>query len=107
MVLLWAGSGGAQAQEDQPDDLVIATGETHSVREFLEIAFGSLSLDWQEFVRHDPKYFRPAEVDMLQGDPGQARTVLGWEPKVTFKELARLMVDADLEAEGQHPLRSR
>jgi len=94
-------------QQDEPGDYVIATGETHSVREFCEEAFSHVGLDWKDFVKVDPKYFRPAEVDMLLGDPGQARTVLGWEPKVTFKELARLMVDADLEAEGRHPTRSR
>jgi GDPmannose 4,6-dehydratase len=94
-------------QQDEPGDYVIATGETHSVREFCEEAFSHAGLDWKDFVKVDPKYFRPAEVDMLLGDPGQARKVLGWEPKVTFKELARLMVDADLEAEGEHPLRSR
>jgi len=94
-------------QQDEPGDYVIATGEAHSVREFCEEAFSHVDLDWKDFVKVDPKYFRPAEVDMLQGDPGRAREVLGWEPKVAFKELARLMVDADLEAEGQHPLRSR
>ncbi len=94
-------------QQDEPGDYVIATGETHSVREFCEEAFSHVGLDWKDYVKVDPKYFRPAEVDVLLGDPGQARTVLGWEPKVTFKELARLMVDADLEAEGEHPLRSR
>jgi GDPmannose 4,6-dehydratase len=94
-------------QQDEPDDYVIATGETHSVREFCEEVFSHVGLDWKDFVKVDPKYFRPAEVDLLLGDASKARTVLGWEPKVTFKELARLMVEADLEAEGQHPLRSR
>jgi GDPmannose 4,6-dehydratase len=94
-------------QQDEPADYVIATGETHSVREFCQEAFSHVGLDWQEHVKVDPKYFRPAEVDLLLGDAGKAREVLGWEPEVTFKELARMMVDADLEAEGQHPTRSR
>lgn len=83
-------------QQDAPDDYVLATGETHSVREFVEEAFGYLDLDWREFVRHDPRYERPAEVDLLIGDASKARRQLGWEPKTTFKELVRLMVDADL-----------
>jgi GDPmannose 4,6-dehydratase len=94
-------------QQDRPDDYVVSTGETHSVREFCEEAFSHVGLDWKDFVKVDPKYFRPAEVDLLQGDAAKARRVLGWEPKVTFGELTRLMVDADLEAEGQHPVRSR
>ena len=94
-------------QQDQPGDYVVATGETHSVREFCEEAFGAVGLDWREFVRVDPKYFRPAEVDLLLGDPSRARAVLGWEPKVTFKELAKLMVEADLESAGRHPDRPR
>jgi GDPmannose 4,6-dehydratase len=94
-------------QQETPDDYVIATGETHSVREFCQEAFSYVDLDWEEYVRVDPKYFRPAEVDMLLGDATKARQVLGWEPKVTFEELVRLMVDADLEAHGQHPRRSR
>jgi GDPmannose 4,6-dehydratase len=83
-------------QQDEPDDYVIATGETHSVREFLDEAFGHLDLDWKPFVEIDPRYFRPAEVDLLVGDSSKARKKLGWEPKITFKELARMMVDADL-----------
>jgi GDPmannose 4,6-dehydratase len=94
-------------QQDRPDDYVIATGETHSVREFCEEAFSYVGLDWRDFVKVDPKYFRPAEVDLLLGDSSKARRVLDWEPLVTFKELARMMVDADLEAEGAHPTRSR
>ncbi len=94
-------------QQDAPDDYVIATGETHSVREFCEEAFSYAGLDWKDFVQVDPKYFRPAEVDLLLGDASKARRVLGWEPKITFKELAHMMVDADLEAEGRHPVRSR
>jgi len=87
-------------QQPRPDDYVVAMGETHSVREFLEEAFGYVGLKWQDFVTVDPKYFRPAEVDVLLGDPTKARTVLGWKPKVSFKELVRLMVDADLAAGG-------
>jgi GDPmannose 4,6-dehydratase len=85
-------------QQPKADDYVIATGETHSVREFLGEVFGYLNLDWQEFVRINPKYFRPAEVDLLLGDATKAKNELGWEPKVRFRELARLMVDAELEA---------
>jgi GDPmannose 4,6-dehydratase len=85
-------------QQDKPDDYVIATGESHSVREVLEIAFGELGLDWQAHVEIDPRYFRPAEVDALLGDASKAREELGWEPRVTFDELVRLMVDADLAA---------
>jgi len=92
-------------QQDTPDDYVVATGETHSVREFLEEAFSHVGLHWQDYVKVDPKYFRPAEVDVLLGDPGKARTKLGWVPRVTFKELVRLMVDADMEGGGRpvHP----
>jgi GDPmannose 4,6-dehydratase len=93
-------------QQEQPDDYVIATGETYSVREFLEEAFSCVGLDWREYVVIDPKYLRPAEVDLLLGDPSKARAKLGWKPRVTFKELVRLMVDADLETEGR-PVRPR
>lgn len=82
-------------QQDKPDDYVIATGETHSVREFLEETFSYLDLDWREYVELDPKYLRPTEVDLLVGDASKAKRVLNWEPKVTFKELVHLMVDAD------------
>jgi GDPmannose 4,6-dehydratase len=84
-------------QAEVPDDYVVATGETHSVREFLEEAFGRLDLDWEKYVEIDPRYFRPAEVDLLLGDPTKARTVLGWEPKVSFKELVRVMVESDMK----------
>ncbi len=84
-------------QAEEPDDYVIATGETHSVKEFLEEAFGLLDLDWREHVEIDPRYFRPAEVDLLLGDATKARTILGWEPKVSFKELVRIMMDSDLK----------
>ncbi len=84
-------------QHDKPDDYVVATGETYSVRDLLQESFGHLGLDWEKYVEIDPRYYRPAEVDLLIGDPTKARTVLGWEPKVKFKELVRMMVDADLE----------
>lgn len=84
-------------QQEQADDYVIATGETHSVREFCEETFGLLDLDWREYVRHDPRYERPSEVDLLLGDATKARRVLGWKPKVAFRALVRMMVDADLK----------
>ena len=83
-------------QQESPGDYVIATGETHSVQEFCEEAFGLLDLDWRQFVRHDPRYERPSEVDLLQGDSSKARQVLGWRPRVTFRALVRMMVEADL-----------
>jgi GDPmannose 4,6-dehydratase len=82
-------------QQDKPDDFVIATGETHSVREFLEAVFSMLNLDWKAHVEVDPRYFRPAEVDLLLGDPTKAKQKLGWTPKVGFKDLARMMVESD------------
>jgi GDPmannose 4,6-dehydratase len=85
-------------QQDEPDDFVIATGETHSVQEFVAEAFGYLDLDWQEYVVQDPKFYRPAEVDLLVGDASKAGRKLGWEPTVDFRQLVRLMVDADMEA---------
>ena len=84
-------------QHEDPDDFVIATGETHSVREFLDEVFGTLDLDWHDYVETDPALYRPAEVDALCGEASKARRVLGWEPKVTFRELARLMTEHDLE----------
>jgi GDPmannose 4,6-dehydratase len=86
-------------QQPEPDDYVIATGETHSVREFLDIAFGHLGLDWEKHVEIDPRYFRPTEVDCLLGNPEKARTALGWKARIGFGELVRIMVDADLEAQ--------
>ena len=86
-------------QQEKPDDYVIATGETHSVREFVEESFGYAGLDWKKHVVIDEKYFRPAEVDLLLGDPTKAKQALGWEPKVTFKALVKLMVDADMEGQ--------
>ena len=84
-------------QADQPDDFVLATNETHTVKEFVEVAFGHVGLDWKEFVKYDARYERPAEVDLLIGDPAKAKKQLGWEPKVRFKELVQIMVDADVE----------
>ena len=84
-------------QQDDPDDYVIATGESHSVREFLEEAFGYAGLDWNEHVQTDPRYFRPIEVEHLQGNPAKAMERLGWRPRVKFRELVRMMVDADLK----------
>jgi len=88
-------------QNDAPGDYVLATGETHSVREFCEETFGLLGLDWQAFVKHDTRYERPSEVDLLLGDASKARKELGWTPKVTFKELVRMMVEADLRVARQ------
>jgi len=87
-------------QQDQPEDYVIATGETHSIRELVELAFGFAGLDWKEYVRVDPDLFRPAEIYELRGDASKARTNLGWEPTVSFRELIKTMVDADLKATG-------
>jgi GDPmannose 4,6-dehydratase len=84
-------------QQDEPEDFVIATGETHSVREFCEEAFSYVDLDWREYIEIDPRYFRPAEVDLLIGDASKARLKLHWEPKTHFKDLVRLMVDADMK----------
>ncbi|MFL6212874.1 MAG: GDP-mannose 4,6-dehydratase [Blastocatellia bacterium] len=88
-------------QTTEPDDYVIATGETHSIREFLDETFGLLDLDWTPYVEIDPRYYRPAEVDLLLGDASKARERLGWEPHVTFKELVKLMVEADLKIAGR------
>ncbi|MBF2008932.1 GDP-mannose 4,6-dehydratase [Chlorogloeopsis fritschii PCC 9212] len=87
-------------QQDEPEDYVIATGETHSVREFLELAFSYVNLNWQDYVEFDPRYLRPAEVELLIGDSTKARQKLGWKPSVTFEELVALMVEADLQALG-------
>jgi GDPmannose 4,6-dehydratase len=85
-------------QHGTPDDFVVATGENHSVREFVEIAFGHVGLDWQQYVKLDPRFLRPAEVDHLRGNAEKARRLLGWEPTVSFPELVKMMVDADLTA---------
>ncbi|MBK8166946.1 MAG: GDP-mannose 4,6-dehydratase [bacterium] len=87
-------------QQEEPDDFVVATGENHSVREFVEIAFAHAGLDWEQYVRQDERFLRPAEVDHLRGDAAKARRVLGWEPTVSFPELVRMMVDADLALLG-------
>ncbi|HRG56245.1 MAG TPA: GDP-mannose 4,6-dehydratase, partial [Lacunisphaera sp.] len=84
-------------QQDQPDDYVVATNETHTVKEFIEETFGLLGLDWQKHVKYDARYERPAEVDLLIGNPAKAKKRLGWEPKVKFKELVKIMTEADLE----------
>jgi GDPmannose 4,6-dehydratase len=87
-------------QQDEPDDFVVATGETHAVSEFVELAFTSAGIDdWEKYVRIDPRFFRPAEVDLLVGDATKAKTTLGWEPKVSFRELVAMMVDHDLGIE--------
>ncbi|MBQ41127.1 MAG: GDP-mannose 4,6-dehydratase [Gemmatimonadetes bacterium] len=88
-------------QQDRPDDFVVATGETHSVREFLAEAFGCADLNWEEFVEIDPRYLRPTEVDHLHGDPTRARETLGWQHRVSFRELTRMMVDHDMELARQ------
>lgn len=88
-------------QQDQPDDYVVATGETHSVQELVEAAFDSVDLDWKKYVVQDSTFMRPAEVDLLVGDPSKARRVLGWEPKVSFRELVQMMVQADLQRLNQ------
>ncbi len=87
-------------QQEQPDDYVVATGETHSIREFLDLAFNYVDLKWEDYVEIDPRYFRPAEVELLLGDPTKAKQKLNWQPSVTFKELVCLMVDADMQAVG-------
>jgi len=84
-------------QQSQPDDYVIATGQTHSVREFLDAVFGHLGLDWNKYVKIDPQFYRPAEVDVLRGDSSKAARQLNWRPRVSFDELARMMTDADLK----------
>ena len=87
-------------QQEKADDYVIATGETHSVREFLDEAFGLVGLDWKKYVEIDPRYYRPAEVDLLLGDPAKAKEKLGWKPKTTFKELVKIMLEYDLKSVG-------
>lgn len=87
-------------QQEKADDYVIATGETHSVREFLDEAFGLVGLDWKKYVEIDPRYYRPAEVDLLLGDPTKAKEKLGWKPKTTFKELVKIMLEYDLKTVG-------
>jgi GDPmannose 4,6-dehydratase len=84
-------------QQDHGEDFVIATGEAHTVREFAEAAFAHVDLDWKKYVKHDPRYERPAEVALLIGDASKGKKILDWEPKVRFNELVRIMVDADME----------
>ncbi len=84
-------------QQDTPEDFVIATGRTQSVREFLELVFAKLDLDWQDYVEIDPRYFRPSEVDLLLGDASKAKQKLGWTPRTSLEELASLMVEHDLD----------
>jgi len=91
-------------QQDQPDDYVVATGETHSIHEFLDLSFKYVNLNWQDYVEFDERYLRPAEVELLVGDPTKAQQILGWEPSVSFEQLVYLMVEADLNALGLAPL---
>ncbi len=84
-------------QQSEPEDYVVGSGVTHSVRDLVEVAFGHVGLDWQEYVKEDPAYLRPAEVEILKADPSKAEGALGWRPKVTFEELVKMMVDSDLE----------
>jgi len=91
-------------QQEKSDDYVIATGQTHSIREFLELAFKRVDLDWNKYVEIDKRYLRPTEVDLLRGDPSKAKKVLGWEPKVGLEQLAAMMIDADLELARQEKL---
>jgi GDPmannose 4,6-dehydratase len=93
----------AMLQQDEPCDFVVGTGETHSVREFVEEAFGCAGLDWRNYVEVDPRYFRPTEVSLLQADPTEARRRLGWEPKTTFRRLVHVMMAADMAAAGAAP----
>jgi len=95
-------------QQETPDDYVIATGESHSIREFLDETFSYLELDWKKYVEQDPRYFRPTEVDDLLGDATKAKNKFGWKPQVTFKQLVRMMVDADLRlAEREKVLKDK
>ena len=94
-------------QQPRPDDYVVATGETHTVRELCEHAFGRVGLDWRDWVVTDPALVRPAEVDHLIGDAAKARRALGWSPKVTFPDLVAMMVDADLAAARRHSAAAR
>ncbi|MEO6035755.1 MAG: GDP-mannose 4,6-dehydratase, partial [Verrucomicrobiota bacterium] len=89
-------------QQDKPDDYVVATNETHSIREFLDVSFGHVGLDWKKYVEIDPRYYRPAEVELLIGDYSKAKRQLGWEPKTKFVDLVKLMVDADIKLLSDH-----
>jgi GDPmannose 4,6-dehydratase len=94
-------------QQDEPDDYVVATGETHSVQEFLELAFQHVGLPWQQYVEIDPRYLRPSEVDLLLGDASRAREKLGWRPRTSFQQLVQLMVDADWKLAKQERAKAR
>lgn len=87
-------------QQEEPDDYIIATGETHTVKEFVEIAFKHVGLNWQEYIVQDPQFMRPAEVDILLGNPSKAKQQLNWEPQITFELLVKMMVEHDLEKNG-------
>lgn len=91
-------------QQERPDDYVVATGQTHSIRKFLDVAFNRVGLDWNEYVEIDPRYFRPAEVELLLGDSSKAKKLLNWQPKITFEKLAEMMIDADWELARQEKL---
>jgi GDPmannose 4,6-dehydratase len=91
-------------QQKEPGDYVVATGISHSVNDLIKVAFGHVELDWEEYVVSDPKLFRPAEVDFLLGDPRKAKSKLEWQPKVTFEELIRMMIEADLQIYQRNPL---
>lgn len=91
-------------QQDKADDFVVGTGEKHSVREFVEEAFSYVGLSWEKYVEIDQKYFRPTETEDLQANASKIRTAIGWEPKITFKELVRIMVDADMRKAGLKPI---
>jgi GDPmannose 4,6-dehydratase len=94
-------------QQDEPGDYVVGTGETHSVKEFVEAVFTAVDLDWQQYVVIDPQFFRPAEVDYLRADPSKARRILRWEPTVSFAELGQIMVEADLKRLHETPFIER
>src|SRR5258706_1939265 len=94
-------------QQEEPDDYVVGTGATHSVEEFVSVAFGHVGLDWRQYVVVDPKFYRPAEVDLLLSDPSKARQQLGWEPEVNFEHLVAMMVDADIAGLKGEPRRLR
>src|SRR5207245_10373836 len=99
----WGFAGGSveamwlMVQQGKPDDYVIATGEAHSVRDLVELAFAAAGLDWRRHVEIDRRYFRPTEVDVLRGGPAKARSILGWQPRVTFAELVKMMVERDVD----------
>ena len=92
-------------QQDKPDDFVIATGNTHTVERLLEVAFNAVDLNWRDYVVQDPRFMRPAEVDLLIGDPSKAKQILGWEPKVSFEQLIERMVKSDYDALKEGRLR--